>query len=96
MASEQPANGAQYCWDQEACPRDNCSGELQQQDRFNVLCLACEGVWTHVKTGTTHSLQTAAFETVATKHIARTDSGTVTASPDAESPASPEVNDDGE
>jgi hypothetical protein len=91
MASEPAASGVEYCWDQEACPRDNCDGELQQQDRFNVLCLACEGVWTHVKTETTHSLQTAAFETVATKPIARTDGGTVTVSP-----ASPEVNDDGE
>ena len=75
MPSEQPATGTELCWDHEDCPRDDCNGELQQQDRFNVLCLACEGVWTHVKTATEHILQTAEFETVATKPIARTDGG---------------------
>jgi hypothetical protein len=98
LMSEPAASGAGYCWDHEACPRDDCDGELQQQDRFNVLCLACEGVWTHVKTATEHILQTAEFETIATKPITSVDHGAVTnqSAPGAESPASPEVNHDGE
>mgnify|MGYP000215221440 CR=1 FL=1 len=75
MPSEQPATGTELCWDHEDCPRDDCSGELQQQDRFNVLCLSCEGVWTYVKTSTAHLLQTADCETVATKPIAMSDGG---------------------
>ncbi|NHN64325.1 hypothetical protein G9463_13605 [Haloarcula sp. JP-Z28] len=77
MQSEQPATGTELCWDHEDCPRDDCDGGLQQQDRFNVLCLACEGVWTYVKTSTAHLLQTADCETVATKPIAMSDGGRV-------------------
>lgn len=56
------------CWDYEDCPRDDCGGELQQQDKINVMCLECEGVWSHVTTATEHYLQTADFEAVAKKN----------------------------
>ena len=75
MQSKQPAAGTELCWDHEDYPRDDCDDELQQQDRFNVLCLACEGGWTYVKTSTAHLLQTADCETVATKPIAMSDGG---------------------
>ncbi|ELY68864.1 hypothetical protein [Natrinema versiforme] len=65
-----------YCWDHEDCPRENCEGELQQQDQYNVMCLSCERVWTHVRSETTHSLQTANFETVAEKPVTMADGGT--------------------
>jgi hypothetical protein len=27
-------------WDGKDCPRNGCDGELQQQDRINVMCLS--------------------------------------------------------
>jgi nucleoside 2-deoxyribosyltransferase len=59
-----------YLWDHEDCPRKDCDGELQHQDKFNVMCLSCERVWSHVKTETKHLLQTEDFETVAEKPVA--------------------------
>lgn len=32
-------------WDGEPCPRDDCEGELRHQGQINVMCLACEEVW---------------------------------------------------
>jgi hypothetical protein len=49
-------NGTERCWDHEDCPRGNCDGELQQQDRFNVMCLECEIVFTHQKDTDEHRL----------------------------------------
>lgn len=72
---EQSEGGTERVWDHEGCPRDGCAGVLQQQDRFNVACLSCERVWIHVKTKTTHYLQTADFETVVEKPIGMTDGG---------------------
>jgi hypothetical protein len=63
------------CWDYEDCPREDCDGELSQQDRINVLCLSCERVWTHLKTDDKHKLKTADCETAAEKPIAITDGG---------------------
>ena len=48
--------GNRMTWDGYECPND-CSGELQQQDRFNVMCLECEDVWTHMKSDDAHWLQ---------------------------------------
>ena len=70
----QPA-GTECCWDNAECPRDDCEGDLQQQDTFNVTCLSCRGVWSHVKTEAKHYLQTAGGETVAQKPITVTDGG---------------------
>jgi len=75
-------SGTERCWDNEECPRDGCGGELQQQDKCNVMCLSCEGICSHVKTETTHYLQTADFETVAEKSIAMADGGANTSDVD--------------
>ena len=72
-----PSEGPTCCWDHEDCPRDDCEGELEQQDRFNVSCLECRNVWTHVEWGDKHVLQTADGETVAEKPIAKADGGTI-------------------
>lgn len=63
------------CWDHEDCPHDECDGELQQQDRFNVTCLSCEQVWSHIKTDTKHYLQTVDHETVAEQPVVIADGG---------------------
>lgn len=47
--------GVELCWDDEDCPRD-CNGELQQQDRMNVMCLSCNAVWAHYVTESEHKL----------------------------------------
>jgi hypothetical protein len=70
-----PSGGTGRYWDHEDCPHDDCDGELSQQDRFNVMCLSCERVWTHYKTESKHKLQTADFETVAEKPRVATDGG---------------------
>lgn len=64
-----------FQWDHEDCPRDDCDGELQQQDEFNVLCLSCEGVWTHWTDESDHVLVTETQETVARKPRVATDGG---------------------
>lgn len=69
--------GTTYFWDHGDCPRDECDGELEQQDRFNVMCLSCESVWGHAKMGDKHYLQTEDFETVAEKPVTATDGGRV-------------------
>jgi len=74
--SDRLTSGTERCWDNEKCPRDDCEGELQQQDQFNVMCLSCEGIWSHVKTETKHYLQTVNFQTVAEKPVVMTDGGT--------------------
>lgn len=83
-------DGSGYVWDHENCPRDDCEGELQQQDEFNVLCLSCEDVWTHYNTGSEHILITPDQETVARKPHAATDGGLERFGvdcPDAEAPS---------
>lgn len=70
-----PNAGRSRCWDGEDCPNDDCDGDLQQQDRLNVTCLTCEDVWTHTKDDEHHKLQTANFETVATKQRVVADGG---------------------
>jgi hypothetical protein len=55
------------CWDFEDCPRAGCAGVLQQQDQYNVMCLSCEHVWSHVKTETKHYLASADGEKAAAK-----------------------------
>jgi hypothetical protein len=75
-------NGQLRTWDHDECPRDGCDGELSQQDRLNVMCRSCEEVWTHVRTETEHKLQTAEFEIVAEKPIAKTDGGQSPSDPD--------------
>jgi hypothetical protein len=42
--STDDSNGGMY-WDGEDCPATFCSGTLEQQDQFNVMCLECRGVW---------------------------------------------------
>lgn len=69
------SQGTTLCWDHEDCPRDDCDGELQQQDRFNVMCLSCEHVWMHWKDETDHVLETEDHETVARKPRVATDGG---------------------
>ncbi|ELZ23512.1 hypothetical protein C475_14603 [Halosimplex carlsbadense 2-9-1] len=64
------------CWDHEDCPRDGCDGELQQQDRFNAMCLTCENAWGHVRDQTTHYLQNEDGEIVVEKPVAAADGGT--------------------
>ena len=54
-------------WDREDCPEDDCDGELQQQDEFNVMCLSCEVIWSHIAFPTEHQLQTKTGQTVARK-----------------------------
>jgi hypothetical protein len=71
--SKQHGDGTGRYWDHEDCLHDDCDGELSQQDRFNVMCLSCERVWTHVKNESKHKLQTADFETVAEKPRVATD-----------------------
>jgi hypothetical protein len=56
-----------YVWDHEDCPHDDCEGELEQQDEFNVMCLACERVWSHRKDQTHHELVTVDLEVAARK-----------------------------
>lgn len=67
--------GSVFTWDEEDCPRDDCEGDLQQQDEYNVMCLSCEGVWTHWKDETEHILVTVDHETVARKPRVATDGG---------------------
>jgi len=62
-------------WDHEDCPEDDCDGDLEQQDRFNVMCLACEAVWTHVTYESVHRLVTVDDETAAEKKRVATDGG---------------------
>lgn len=38
-------DGMERFWDHEDCPHDWCDGEIQQQDKYNVMCLDCEAVW---------------------------------------------------
>ncbi|SDJ32239.1 hypothetical protein SAMN05216226_102126 [Halovenus aranensis] len=63
------------CWDHHDCPTEDCDGELQQQDKVNVVCLSCDGWWSHVAGSTTHFLVTATGEKVLEKPIAVTDGG---------------------
>lgn len=35
-------------WDNRDCPND-CNGQLQQQDKYNVMCTTCKEVFTHVR-----------------------------------------------
>jgi hypothetical protein len=63
-------------WDHEDCPRDDCEGELEQQDKFNVMCLSCEDVFSHYRRGSFHWLEDSDFETVAKKKLV-TDGGEV-------------------
>lgn len=77
MTGEQSTDGIERTWDHDDCPCDDCDGELQQQDQYNVMCLSCERVWTHVNNQTKHYLQTADFETVAEKPVVMTDGGQV-------------------
>jgi len=72
-----PNEGPTRCWDHEDCPRDDCEGELEQQDQFNVMCTTCERIWAHIKWGNSHELQTKRGEKVAEKPIAVTDGGTI-------------------
>lgn len=65
---------SERCWDHEDCPLDDCDGELQQQDKFNVMCLDCEAVFSHYRRGCFHWLKKD-FETVAKKKRAVTDGG---------------------
>lgn len=53
-----------FVWDHLDCPRDDCDGELQQQDRFNVMCLLCERAWSHLVTEDYHQLLTEDDEVV--------------------------------
>jgi len=76
--SEVVADGAGRCWDYEDCPCEDCDGNLQQQDRYNVHCRTCERVWTHVKPGNgSHQLQTADGETVGKKPVKMADGADV-------------------
>ena len=72
--SDQSTSGTERCWDHEDCPRVHCDGELQQQDRFNVMCLECETVFTHQKDDNEHRL-IHDCEFVARKPRAFTDGG---------------------
>jgi len=74
--SDTDSNGTEWCWDHEDCPRDHCDGELQQQDRLNVMCLECETVFTHQKDDDEHRL-IHDCEFVARKSRAKTDGGQV-------------------
>lgn len=70
-----PETGSDRCWDHEDCPRDDCDGELQQQDRFNVMCLSCEAVFAHYRRGDRHWLEDEDYETVAQKRMMADGSG---------------------
>lgn len=65
-----------FFWDHEPCPLEDCDGELQQQDRFNVLCLECGAVFGHLKDETDHILTDDSARTVHTKPRVMTDGGT--------------------
>jgi len=56
-------------WDSDGCPVGECDGELQQQDKFNVMCLSCESVWTHWQSSEEDLLVTEDNEIVARKAI---------------------------
>ena len=60
-----------WTWDGETCGRDYCGGELEQQDALNVMCLACETVWTHYQDDDKHKL--IRQETVVDKELSRVD-----------------------
>jgi len=64
-----------YCCDHEACPREDCNSNLQQQDVFTVMYHMCERVWSHYTTGDEHILSTSGQETVARKPRVATDGG---------------------
>lgn len=68
-------SGTSLCWDGHSCPIGGCDGELQQQDRFNVLCLECETVWTHYVTDEEHILSRPDQQHEFTKPRAETDGG---------------------
>lgn len=73
--NDRSASGT-YCWDHEDCPRDGCEGPLQQQDRYNVMCLSCGEDWAHYKDGDDHMLVTRDGETIARKARMVPDGGT--------------------
>lgn len=68
-------SGMRLCWDDKDCPRESCDGDLQQQDRFNVMCLNCERVWVHYKDETAHYLTDQYGENVAEKPRVGNDGG---------------------
>ena len=45
---------AGYTWDNEDCP--HCEGELEQQDKYNVMCRDCMEIFEHRKTDSEHYL----------------------------------------
>lgn len=55
---------APYFWTDEPCPHDDCDGQLQQQDDYNVMCLDCRSVFVHVA-GDGHHLVDRNNQTVA-------------------------------
>ena len=79
--TEDFGTGMKRFWDDEDCPHDWCEGELQQQDRFNVMCLQCESAWSHIRLPATynepekHCLQDADGELWAEKPAVATDGG---------------------
>lgn len=68
--------GSTFFWDHEECPRDDCEGELQQQDEWNVICLECETVWAHYTDATHHELVDENADVVTRKRRVATDGGT--------------------
>jgi len=73
--SPSPNAGRKRCWDDDACPREDCDGRLQQVDRLNVACLECEQGWSHIKTDDEHRLVDAESEIVARKPRMMADGG---------------------
>lgn len=65
--SDEQISGSELYWDCEDCPRDGCKGELQQQDRYNVMCLDCEEVFAHYRDESTHYLVDENSDTVTEK-----------------------------
>lgn len=57
-----------YFWDHESCPLGWCDGDLEQQDRFNVMCLSCERAWGHMKDEDYHYLVGSNGESVTKKN----------------------------
>lgn len=73
MSGDAKSADGDYRWDHEDCPRDDCEGELEQQDEYNVMCLSCEHVWGHFNTGSEHVLVTSDQEIAVRKKIVATD-----------------------
>jgi|GEM_PF-2656928 len=77
VAQRVMTDGGSYFWDDVDCPRVQCDGDLQQQDEFNVMCLECEEVWSHVIENDEHLLVSVAGKIIKRKDRVMADGGEI-------------------